>query len=382
MKMRQSPTREWFLLPLLVAAGFSRLCVGEDRTLSSELLTREQWRQLDQSVDRGLDFLATQQGRDGSFTGPPTGQPGITSLCVLAFLSRGHLPNEGPYGKALNRAIQFVLSQQQENGLIFDLPIENRTWADERHKTSIYNHAISGLMLTEVYGMTQGNDSEPMAETIRSALKFTRQQQTRRKMNKHDKGGWRYLVMDSVSQNDSDLSVTAWQVMFLRSARNAEFDVPVEYIQDAMEYVRRAYVPSDGSFSYGHRNVRDQITRAMVGGGILLLSLSGEHDSEMARSGGRWLLERPFDRYNRFVHNSERYHYSAYYCSQAMFQLGGEYWAGFFPTLMTTQLDNQQPDGSWSAESNRDGQYGNVYTTALSVLSLTPPYQILPIYQR
>ena len=39
-------------------------------------------------------------------------------------------------------------------------------------------------------------------------------------------------------------------------------------------------------------------------------------------------------------------------------------------------------DGSWDAESNRDGQFGNVYTTALAVLALTPPYQLLPIHQR
>ena len=41
-----------------------------------------------------------------------------------------------------------------------------------------------------------------------------------------DRGGWRYIHdLDDV---DSDLSVTGWQLMFLRSARNAGFEVPNE----------------------------------------------------------------------------------------------------------------------------------------------------------
>ena len=65
-----------------------------------------------------------------------------------------------------------------------------------------------------------------------------------------------------------------------------------------------------------------------------------------------------------------------------MFQLGGDYWSKFYPPLMKTLVEHQRPDGSWDRESASDGVYGNAYTTALAILSLTPPYQILPIYQR
>jgi len=78
----------------------------------------------------------------------------------------------------------------------------------------------------------------------------------------------------------------------------------------------------------------------------------------------------------------DRYHYSAYYCSLAMFQLGGEYWAQFYPRLVRVLLRHQTRDGSWQAESGPDGIFGDRYTTALMVLALTPPYQLLPIYQR
>ena len=96
----------------------------------------------------------------------------------------------------------------------------------------------------------------------------------------------------------------------------------------------------------------------------------------------RWILKHPFTHYNRRRQSDDRYHYSAYYCSQAMFQLGGKYWEQFYPDLQKVLLTNQQRDGSWDREAVHDGQFGNVYTTALTVLALTPPYQLLPIYQR
>ena len=65
-----------------------------------------------------------------------------------------------------------------------------------------------------------------------------------------------------------------------------------------------------------------------------------------------------------------------------MFQMGGDYWRQFFPKLMETLVKNQREDGSWDREAVSDGRYGNVYTTALSVLALTPQYQLVPIFQR
>src|SRR5690606_28779600 len=63
-----------------------------DLPRSSELLSPEEWQRLDTAVDRGLEYLSTRQRPDGSFEAHELGQPGITSLCVMAFLSRGHVP--------------------------------------------------------------------------------------------------------------------------------------------------------------------------------------------------------------------------------------------------------------------------------------------------
>ncbi len=349
---------------------------GLDRFGARPVLTPAQWDKLDKSIDRALEFLARSQERNGSFRTHESGQPAVTSLCAMAFLARGHVPGEGAYQDHIGRAIDFVLDSQAGDGTIM-LHINSRA----AHFEGNYNHAISGLMLGEVYGMTAASRQERIRTAIEKALRLSRSQQTRPKRFPGDRGGWRY--MRRFGDTDSDLSVTAWQLMFLRSARNAEFDVPEEWITEAMQYVRRTFDRREQGFRYGLRGEDDYCSRGMVGAGVVALSLGGEHGSEITQLAGKWILRHSFDSYNGSTHPQDRYHYGAFYCSQAAFQLGGDYWFEFFPKLLDVMVKNQNGDGSWNPESNgNDAKYGNLYSTALAVLALTPPYQILPIYQR
>ena len=86
---------------------------------------------------------------------PVAGQPAVTSLSVMAFLSRGHQPGNGPYGDRLNRAIDFVLSCQLPNGLISLQTNDPSDPLETAQYAAVYNHAISGLMLGEVYGRSK-----------------------------------------------------------------------------------------------------------------------------------------------------------------------------------------------------------------------------------
>ena len=346
----------------------------------ADVLTSDQWERVDRSVDRALAWIASRQAADGSFPTYRTGQPGVTALCVLSFLSRGHLPGKGPYGQQIDRAIDFVLSTQRSDGLFSHVKPPPRYATYNAAHTGLYNHGIAGLMLGEVYGMTAGKQHKRIRAAIIRGIAFSRKHQLWRKRHNADKGGWRYLGV--LGPWDADLSVTVWHVMSLRSARNAGFEVDTQYVDDALGYVKRCYDPRRRGFMYALTANGRRISRGTTGAGILSLSLAGEHQSAIAQQAGRWLLSQPFDRYNVCTIYGDRYHYGAYYSSQAMFQLGGEYWAGFYPRLAQALVNNQNRDGSWQPEKGVDGQFGNVYTTSLMVLALTPPYQLLPIYQR
>ncbi|HUE16554.1 MAG TPA: hypothetical protein VMR25_20435, partial [Planctomycetaceae bacterium] len=82
------------------------------RTTDRELLSPEEWSRLDRAVDRGLAFISKGQQSNGSFRTTLDGQPGVTSLCVMALLARGHQPKKGPYGAQIDRAIDYVLDMQ------------------------------------------------------------------------------------------------------------------------------------------------------------------------------------------------------------------------------------------------------------------------------
>jgi hypothetical protein len=342
-------------------------------------LTPDKWRQVESSVDRALAWIASQQEDDGSFPSLSTAQPAITSFCVLAFLSRGYQPGPGKYGRQLEKAIDFVLSCQKNDGLLcLDAP--GSSWQFEKAShTGAYNHAIAGLMLGEAYGEVSGKRAAAMREAIRKALQFTRELQARPKPSPIDIGGWGYLRPTSGGM-DGDLSVTAWHLMFLRSARNAEFKVPKNYADEAVQYVRRAWDPAQRMFIY---NRFGTTSRGLTGAGILSLSMAGQHQSAIAQAGGDWLLQHPFNNFGEQIGEFDRWYYSMFYCSQAAAQLGGRYWNGIYPPVAESILSHQLPDGSYPTEPNRgDYVFGKCYSTSLGVLALTPAYQLLPVYQR
>ncbi len=347
-----------------------------------QVLTAEQTKRVNESIDRALAWLATQQRTDGSFETLDTGQPGVTSLCILAFMARGHLPGEGRYGEALNRAIEYALRTQQGDGVFSRIAPIMPTEPLNASYTSNYNHAITGLMLSEAYGMTRGDLNRRIKPAIEKALQYASRrlpQAKRKKVDPSEVGGWRYRTYRH--RDDADLSVTSWHMLFLRSCKNAGFEVPPHLVEEALIYIGRLYQPKSGAFNYAFDN--KFTTRAMTGAGILSFSLGGKHGDERALRAGDYLLQHPFTRYNIGEDFHEHFFYSCFYASQGMFQLGGKHWREFYPPLARTLVANQRRDGSWDRDCHDyDQQFGQSYSTALAVLALSPPYQLLPIFQR
>jgi hypothetical protein len=356
---------------------------------ATSVLSSDDWRRVDAAVGRALRWLAARQQSDGSFPTIDTGQPGVTCLCAMAFISHGHVPGETQFGRRLETATDYVLSCQKPNGLVTllgpDGPKITRVLHHEIGTCAAYNHAIASLTLSELYGMSDGKRAARIQSAIKRSLAATLQMQRWPKDYNIERGGWRYIDDDGTF--DSDLSITGWSLMFLRSARNAGFEVSQKPIDDAVAYVRRCFEPEYGAFEY--TNVGgDHRSRGMAGAGILALAHAGFHNSREARESGDWILQHGFDEYNRFLmfdqgRPHDRYHYAVFNCCQGMYQLGGEHWARFFPGVVKTLLANQQPDGSWPADSHwHDSQFGAAYTTALVVMTLGAPNQLLPIFQR
>jgi len=394
--------RAQFLLTPIVCCitavlyGGSSVSAAEDGGFG--VLTPRQRARVEASVDRGLKFLVSQQQRNGSFSAPAAGQPGVTSLCVLAFLSRGHLPGQGPYGQTIERGIAFCRSAQRSDGLFSQSKPESRHRYLHASHGATYNHAITGLMLSEVYGMLPNDQlrqaaafqgrfpaaggSRDLRETIERAIQFSMLCHPQPKRFPNERGAWRYLRRYGL--NDADLSITSWQVMFLRSARNAGFDIPAGDIEQAVKYIKSCYDAKNTTFVYEIVEEEPEFNRprAMAGAGILALSLAGQHHTEMAQKTGDWLLQRPFTQYDRPIRGENWHVYSAFYSSQAMFQLGGRHWENYFPTFVDTVTDHQSRDGAWRPAGGLDRRYGEAYTTAMTLLALTPPYQLLPIFQR
>jgi hypothetical protein len=296
------------------------------------------------------------------------------------------VPDQGRYGPQISRAIDFVLSTQQRRGYFSLQPVTPQQQHLNPAQTVHYNHAIAGLMLGEVYGMTYGERSQRIEEAISKALLYHREVQTRQKQLASDQGGWRYAYPDS-PRAQADLSVTGWALMFLRSARNAEFNIPKQYFDEGLDFVERCYEPDvtqqeKGVFRYrpleSAPNEHPQITLANTASAMLTLILGGRHEHEGVAAGIRWFRARDYPR----PWQNNYFYLSTYYSSQAVAQAGGELWDQIFPQIARNLLEEQSPDGSWPLRPGSETTFGSSYSTSLAVLALTPAYQLLPIYQR
>lgn len=358
---------------------------GQDDPPDFSVIDETGWQDIERSVDRGIDYLLSVQHSDGSFGVRVLERPAITALVCMSMISRGHVPDASPSAseesKTIIRGTEFILSKIRGDGMIGHTP---STVSDELYpRYMVYNHAICGLFLTEIYGMTDPSLAARIEPVVVRALNFVRVRQQRPIPATYEstyRGGWRYLEMPPGQLFFSDLSVTSWIIMFMRSAENAGFDVPVAWAKEGLDFVLRCYDKRMGTFMYVPNDPM-KATRGMMGAGVVCLFLTGHKDDEMEERCSRWMLNRPFRQYNVGIIQFDHFHYGAYYQSQAAMQIGGGTWEKFYPNMTHVLIANQNSNGSWQPE-HKHPELGEVYSTTMSILALTTPYQLLPIYQR
>ncbi len=359
--------RRPFVVRLAVLAAVASVILvsparADDRTV--------QQKRADAAVTSALRRLASLQAPSGAwelqvqqqrFFGQRGGgneSTAATSLAVMAFLAAGHVPGEGPYGSRIEHAVRWVVDQQHDNGLLLN--------GNGRTHGAMYEHGIATLMLAEVIGMLNDADGKRVRTALEKAIERILLGQLVDKQARHE-GGWRY----NWNSTDSDLSVTGWQLLALRAAKDVGCDVPAENIDMAIDYVKRCSVRSGG---FGYQPGQGS-TATRAGTGILCLEVCGDHEARESVAAAEYMKNHPLRA------NDTWFYYGAYYCTVGTFKLGGEHWERTRDHVIDTLLAMQNNDGSWSARGG-ESRGGIVYATSLSVLALTVDYQYLPIYQR
>lgn len=324
---------------------------------------------VDKAIERGIGFLMKKQRGDGAILdrGHDTT---MTALSLMAMAAVGNQPiNPDDKGRMMRKALDFVLQEdrQDEDG-----------YFGKKDNGRMYGHGIITLMLSEMLGMGMDDEGDRLIlKRCESAIGLILRSQAVPKSTSHQ-GGWRY----SPDSRDADLSVTIWQLMALRSAKNAGLKVPSSAIEEAIGYLRRSYWSSldergeplrkVSGFAYQPGGHPDYATTAA---GLLAMQVCGQYESPFVKGAADWLLENEPQKQKKF------FFYGTYYYAQGMYQRGEEHSTTAREKVESLLLGMQKGSGSWQGSGSEAG-HGEVYSTTMAILALAVKYHYLPIYQR
>jgi hypothetical protein len=333
------------------------------------------------TVQKGLDYVAKQQQRDGHWAGNGGAYPTtITALCGMTLLMEGSNIREGKYAEHIRKAADWLMERIQRTGLLGN---PNNPTESMRY---MYGHGYGLLFLSQIYGDEEDSDRRKKLEDILTrAVEFTGKAQTPR-------GGWGYVSSTDGGGFDEG-SVTITQVQALRAARNAGIAVPKSIIDKAHSYLEKCTTPHGGViYSLAHGGAFNGGERPpLTAAAISCLFNAGDYDSPLAKKWIRYCQNAiPIDKSGRdsFGH----WEYTHYYYAQAMFTLGEDRYAKMFPESKPSDrltwskyrdvvfdyiASRQSSDGSWT-----QGYIGTMFTTACFLTILQLDNGTLPIYQR
>lgn len=321
---------------------------------------------VDDAVDRGVVFLLSQQQENGSIR-DRRHDTTMTSLAIMAMASVGHQPVEDSrLGLAMRRGLDFVLSDTNQ---------DDQGYFGRGDGSRMYGHGITTLMLTEMVGMgADETQDRKMHQALQRAIELILRAQQVSKDGNY-RGGWRY----EPDSRDSDLSVSVWQLMALRSAKNDGMDVPSEAIDEAVDYLQRSYTSgkrNDEVGGFAYIPSQNNPSFAMTSAGLLAMQVCGRYDALEVKNAADWLLAREPKFEERF------FFYGCYYYAQGMHQRGEPFAQIAHEKVGKLLLPRQRSDGSWEASDRQEQDAGLVYSTSMAILSLSVRHHFLPIYQR
>ncbi|MEX2173586.1 MAG: squalene--hopene cyclase [Pirellulaceae bacterium] len=339
--------------------------------------------QSEAALERGLEWLARNQGPEGNWG---SSDLGLVSMGALAFMAAGHAPGRGKYGRELDKALDFVISRAKPSGLL--------NIADSQR--DMYNHGLATFVLGQAHGMTTTKDRK-LNRVLDSALKLIANTQC-------EDGGWDYKAQRQ--PNGHDLSLAVMQAKALRSAVDSGLEVPPEVIDLAIRSVRQYYSPKGGrnlpeseqqklpgQFTYSKGGGGGTV--AMAAAGVVCLQEFGQYDD--------WRIPKNMELISASIREVPRAGkpdgsmpfdaYTLYYVGQALYQVGGDPWQENYPRLrdylIASQADgknNPAERGAWKDHGARGGgrvggKEGELYGTSVGCFILAIPNRYLPILQ-
>lgn len=315
------------------------------------------------AVKNGLEWLKRQQRRDGSWSlvgpyldgGGSENKIAATAMAVLAFQGAGHTHQDGEYKSVVDRAWDFLLKQQDEDGSFFQAGA-----GPEHHR--LYSQAQVTIAICELFAMTRDSQIREHAErAIQYAVK-----------TQAAEGGWRYTP-----GSESDTSVTGWFVMALQSAQMAGLQVPSPTLTKISDYLDLA--STDGGSQYAYQPGRGASVVMTAEALLCRQYLGWKRQDPRLVAGVKIVSESPIDWDKQNV-------YYWYYATQVMHHMEGEYWEAWNKvmreSLPTRQVADGKERGSWDPKQDQWGQFGGrLYETCLCVYMLEVYYRHLPIYK-
>jgi TolA-binding protein len=317
----------------------------------------------EKAVLAALHWLKANQESDGSWK---CGQsaPAGTALGTLAFLGHGETPDSAEFGRTVSKGLLYLAQHIDANGLVNGVSQDSVGYG--------YSQGPVVLALSEGYAMTQ---SPILREPLNHALQAIFRQQAAAKARPQDIGGWR----NQSSPSDSDVSVTGWMIMALKSAQSAGIEIPQSVFDKATQYLWNMYDTKNPGF--GYQNPGRYPTMTAIG--VLSQQFLGNGKDSRIRGALDYLQHQKVD-WDKA--DGDFVLYGWYYMTQAMFQGGGSYWEYWNDEIRETMIKNQQKDGRWmpppkSSIEVRDLAKTPAYSTALGALILETYYRYPPIDQ-
>jgi hypothetical protein len=262
----------------------------------------------------------------------------MTGLALLTFLAHGESTTSERYGKTVEKAIRWLVDNQDESGLI----------AGGGHPA--YSHAIATYAVCEAYAFVRSPALRAVMENAVGRIVDGQQ----------EGGGFDYAYKKGERW---DLSVTGWQVQALRTAQFVGARVPGldEATARAVAFLKQAQ-GDNGRFGYASPGSGSE---AMQGVGVLSLQMLGHATAREVRSGLEQLAGADVDWERASGHPL----YGWYYITQAKFHQGGRAWRAWNREFVAEFLNRQNDDGSWVPPPGEE-QLGPVYGTTLAALTL------------